>query len=62
MAPTRELAKQIHQVVSDLGMYLKIKVHLCVGGTQVINDKRKLKEGCHIVVGTPGRVRDMMNR
>jgi translation initiation factor 4A len=35
---------------------------LCTGGTQVGDDKKKLKEGVHIVVGTPGRVRDMMNR
>ena len=62
IAPTRELARQIKEVVEGLGLYLKLKVHLCTGGTQVIQDKRKLKEGCHIVVGTPGRVRDMMNR
>ena len=45
-----------------LGVYLKLKVHLCTGGTQVVHDKQKLKEGCHVVVGTPGRVQDMMNR
>jgi len=56
MAPTRELAKQIQEVVCGLGVYLKLKVHLCTGGTQVIHDKQKLKEGCHVVVGTPGRV------
>lgn len=62
LAPTRELAGQIHKVVEGLGMYLKIKAHLCTGGTKVLTDKQKLKEGCHVVVGTPGRVRDMMNR
>lgn len=62
LAPTRELAKQIHDVVVGLGIYLKLKVHLCTGGTKVIQDKQKLREGCHIVVGTPGRVKDMMNR
>ena len=35
---------------------------MCVGGTSVSIDKKNLKEGCHVVVGTPGRVRDMMNR
>ncbi len=39
-----------------------MKVHLCTGGTKVLEDKKKLKEGAHIVVGTPGRIRDMMNR
>jgi translation initiation factor 4A len=62
IAPTRELARQIQEVIQGLGLYLNIKVHLCTGGTQVIQDKKKLKEGCHIVVGTPGRVRDMINR
>ncbi len=62
IAPTRELAIQIAEVVKSLGLYLKISVHLCTGGTQISEDKKKLKEGVHLVVGTPGRIRDMMNR
>lgn len=62
MAPTRELAIQIFNEVKTLGVYLNPSVHLCTGGTQVADDKKKLKEGVHIVVGTPGRIRDMMNR
>jgi len=62
IAPTRELAIQIADVVKQLSTYLKISVHLCTGGTQIIEDKKKLKEGVHVVVGTPGRIRDMMNR
>jgi translation initiation factor 4A len=62
IAPTRELAIQIADVVKNLGLYLKISVHLCTGGTQIMEDKKKLKDGVHIVVGTPGRIRDMMNR
>jgi len=62
IAPTRELATQIADVVNKLGFYMKAKVHLCVGGTSVIEEKNKLKEGCHIVVGTPGRIKDMINR
>jgi len=49
-------------VVKSLGLYLKAQVHLCTGGTQVAEDKKRLKDGVHIVVGTPGRIRDMMNR
>jgi translation initiation factor 4A len=41
---------------------LQAKVHACVGGTAVREDIRKLQEGVHIVVGTPGRVHDMINR
>ena len=33
-----------------------------MGGTSVAVDKKNLKDGAHIVVGTPGRIRDMMNR
>lgn len=62
VAPTRELATQIADVVSKLGVYLKIKVHLCVGGTNVSEEINRLKEGCQVVVGTPGRIKDMINR
>lgn len=62
MAPTRELAFQISEVAKALGVYLNVSVHLCTGGTQVGDDRKRLSEGVHLVVGTPGRIRDMMNR
>lgn len=62
LAPTRELAQQIQKVVVALGDYLNVKVHACVGGTAVREDIRILNEGVHIVVGTPGRCYDMINR
>ncbi|CAD6574097.1 MAG: translation initiation factor eIF4A [Tremellales sp. Tagirdzhanova-0007] len=62
LAPTRELAQQIQKVVIALGDYLKIDCHACVGGTLVREDIAKLGEGPHVVVGTPGRVFDMINR
>eukprot|EP00558_Chaetoceros_sp_UNC1202_P009903 CAMPEP_0197235852 /NCGR_PEP_ID=MMETSP1429-20130617/3176_1 /TAXON_ID=49237 /ORGANISM="Chaetoceros sp., Strain UNC1202" /LENGTH=409 /DNA_ID=CAMNT_0042694551 /DNA_START=32 /DNA_END=1261 /DNA_ORIENTATION=+ len=62
LAPTRELAQQIQKVVIALGDYMDIKVHACVGGTAVRDDIRTLQGGVHIVVGTPGRVYDMINR
>ncbi|KAL0482294.1 initiation factor 4A [Acrasis kona] len=49
MAPTRELAQQIH------------KVHACVGGTKVVDDIAILKDGVHVIVGTPGRVYHMIS-
>ncbi len=51
MAPTRELADQICKVVLCLGEFLKIKVHMCCGGTVISEDRRKLQEGVQIVVG-----------
>merc|ERR1712003_101896 len=62
LAPTRELAQQIQKVVLALGDYMDIAVHACVGGTAVRDDIRTLQNGVHVVVGTPGRVFDMINR
>ncbi|ETO23240.1 hypothetical protein RFI_13939 [Reticulomyxa filosa] len=81
LAPTRELAQQIHKsicfmsyniehktkptnkkVMSDLGKYMKVTTHACVGGTAVREDIDILKGGVQVVVGTPGRVNDMIER
>jgi translation initiation factor 4A len=62
LAPTRELAQQIVKVISSLGDFMNVKVHACVGGTAVREDIRTLQDGVHVVVGTPGRVYDMINR
>ncbi|KAH0920590.1 hypothetical protein HID58_020608 [Brassica napus] len=62
LAPTRELAQQIEKVMRALGDYLGVKVHTCVGGTSVVEDQRILQAGVHVVVGTPGRVFDMLRR
>ncbi|XP_055832056.1 eukaryotic initiation factor 4A-2-like [Solanum dulcamara] len=62
LAPTRELAQQIEEVMRALGYYLGVKVHACVGGTSVREDQRILQSGVHVVVGTPGRVFDMLRR
>lgn len=62
LAPTRELAQQIHKVVIALGDYMDLQCHACTGGGSVKEDFRKLEQGQHVVVGTPGRVLDMINR
>jgi len=62
LAPTRELALQIHKVVVALGDYMNIQSLACVGGTNVREDMAKLREGIQIVVGTPGRALDMIKR
>jgi len=62
LAPTRELAQQTHKVVLALGDYLNVKCHPCIGGTRITDDINKLQNGVHIVVGTPGRVYDMLCR
>ena len=62
MAPTRELAQQIHKVLGALGEYMNISSHACVGGTAERQDILIISKGVQIVVGTPGRVNDMINR
>ena len=64
MAPTRELAKQIYEVITSIGSINKsIKYHLLIGGTSTDDDAFELKNNTpHIIVGCPGRVYDMMRR
>lgn len=45
-----------------MGDYLNVTCHACIGGTNVKDDQRKLENGVQIVVGTPGRVYDMITR
>jgi translation initiation factor 4A len=53
---------QIAYVVHSIGEFSGVKVHACVGGTVVRDDIKILKQGVQVVVGTPGRVFDMMKR
>jgi len=62
LAPTRELAQQIQKVVLALGDFMQATCHACIGGTNVKEDMKKLELGSQIVVGTPGRVSDMLSR
>ena len=39
-----------------------VQVHACVGGTSVREDIKRLKDGVHVIVGTPGRIHDMMKK
>ncbi len=62
LAPTRELALQITQEIEDLGKHTPIR-SLCVFGGQAIHKQAKnLQKGAAIIVGTPGRVMDMVQR
>ncbi|CAF0885847.1 unnamed protein product [Adineta ricciae] len=62
LAPTRELARQIQRVVLAIGDYMKVSCHACIGGTSINEDAKALRAGAQVVVGTPGRVFDMLNR
>lgn len=62
LAPTRELAQQIQKVVVAIGDFMQIECHACIGGTSVRDDMKALQDGPQVVVGTPGRVHDMIQR
>ena len=62
LAPTRELAEQIGAVASELGKQMKIKAYAAMGKTPLRDDIRALEKGVHFLVGTPGRVYDLMSR
>jgi len=62
LAPTRELAMQIQKVALALGDYLKVRSHACIGGTVIRDDLERLREGQQLIVGTPGRVFDMIQK
>ena len=62
LAPTRELAVQISEHISRISRYTGIKVCPIYGGTKINRQIKQLKSGVHIVVGTPGRIIDHLER
>ena len=63
MAPTRELAQQITEDLQDLAhFYPDIRVVTVYGGANIQKQIEKLKKGAQIIVATPGRLQDHMNR
>lgn len=63
IAPTRELAIQVAEHMESLGKYLKhLRVSVLCGGQDYRPQLKKLREGAHIVVGTPGRILDHLDR
>jgi ATP-dependent RNA helicase DeaD len=62
IAPTRELAMQVQRELMWLYADTGARVASCVGGMDVRTEARALSSGCHIVVGTPGRIRDHLER
>ena len=62
LSPTRELAQQTEKVASEIGNYMKIQVHSATGGPPIAEDIRALQRGAQFIVGTPGRVYDLIRR
>lgn len=63
LCPTRELAVQVSEEIRKIGKYLpQIKIEAIYGGDSIDRQIRSLRKGVHIVVGTPGRVMDHLER
>lgn len=63
LAPTRELAIQIHSVASKMGTFVEnLSCAVVIGGRAIDQDVKELENGPQIVVGTPGRVHDLIRR
>lgn len=62
IAPTRELAMQVKQELGWLYRNAGVRMASCVGGMDARDERRTLERGAHIVVGTPGRLRDHITK
>ncbi|XP_052803879.1 ATP-dependent RNA helicase me31b-like isoform X2 [Mya arenaria] len=62
VVPTRELALQTSQILIELSKHIGAKVMVTTGGTNLKDDIMRLYEPVHVVVATPGRILDLMNK
>ncbi len=62
MAPTRELAQQIEQECREIGKGSRLRGALLIGGASMGPQLRDLRENPQVVIGTPGRIKDHMER
>jgi len=62
LTPTRELAQQIENVAKGLSDKIPLSIYCAVGGSELHHDLRALDRGAQFIVGTPGRIYDLMNR
>jgi len=62
LVPTRELSQQIEKVAQNIGQHIPITTYSATGGTPLRDDIKALEKGVHFIVGTPGRIFDLMRR
>ena len=62
IAPTREIALQAADTAMDVAPSCGMSVITCIGGLPTTEDERLLRKGCHVVVGTPGRLVSLIER
>jgi len=62
VVPTRELALQVSQICTDLAKHLSIKVMVTTGGTGLKDDIIRVYQKVHVIIATPGRIIDLMEK
>ena len=62
IAPTRELALQIYTEALKFSSGTYLRPVVCYGGVSVQHQLQRLERGCHILIGTPGRLIDFVGR
>lgn len=62
LTPTRELAVQVTEDISNIGRFKRIKAVAVFGKEPISEQERKLKQKTHMIVGTPGRILDHIDR
>ncbi len=62
LAPTRELAIQVAEAIKEYGRHMKVSVLPIYGGQHYGTSRRRLKEGVDVIVGTPGRLQDLIRQ
>ncbi len=62
LAPTRELAIQVADAIKEYGRHQKVSVLPIYGGQHYGTSRRRLKEGVDVIVGTPGRLQDLIRQ
>ena len=62
LVPVRELAQQIEGVAKSLSNHMGVSVYSATGGTPLRDDIKAIERGCQFLVGTPGRIYDLMSR
>jgi translation initiation factor 4A len=62
ICPTRELSQQTERVARAIGSYMNLRVLSATGGNPIRNDIHALKTGAQFIVGTPGRINDLIQR
>ena len=62
LIPTRELALQVSSFIKELGKFINVECMISTGGTSFKEDVLRLDNPVHVLVGTPGRIYDLMKK